>query len=220
MSEIQEIMVSNRETRGTGSSRLSRRQGNTPGIVYGTGIEPISILIETKTLVKYYQSGRFLSTLYELNIDGKKSRVIPKDVQLHPVKDTPLHVDFYILSKESKVIVEIPVQFINEDICPGIKKGGVLNIVRHNVEFNCPADEIPENITVDLAESETGDSIHISAVKLPENITPTITDRDFTIATIAAPAGIPEEDEEEEEEITDGPDTTEEETVSDETKEE
>ena len=194
MSEIQEITVSNRESSGTGSSRLSRRQGNTPGIVYGNDIEPISILVETKTLVKHFQSGRFLSTLYDLNIDGKKSRVIPKDIQLHPVKDTPLHVDFYVLTKESKVIVEIPVLFINEDICPGIKQGGVLNIVRHNVEFTCPADQIPESITVDLAESETGDSIHISAVKLPENIVPTITDRDFTIATIAAPAGIPEEE--------------------------
>jgi large subunit ribosomal protein L25 len=116
---------------------------------------------------------------------------------LHPVKDTPLHVDFYVLSKESQVIVEVPVLFLNEDACPGLKKGGVLNIVRHNVEVSCPADAIPENLEVDLSEADTGDSIHISAVALPKDVTPTITDRDFTIATIAAPAGMTEESDEE-----------------------
>ena len=200
MTEILEIIVKNRDATGTGSARAIRRGGNTPGILYGNDTQPINITIETKLLVKHFQSGRFLSTLYDLNIDGKKSRVIPKDIQVHPVKDTPLHVDFYLLSKESKVIVEIPVLFINDDICPGLKKGGVLNIVRHNVEFSCPANEIPENIVVDLAESETGESIHISAVKLPENILPTISDRDLTIATIAAPAGVDETDEVETEE--------------------
>ena len=198
MTEISEIIVKNRDGTGTGKSRAIRRDGNTPGILYGNGTEPMSLIIETKVLLKHFQTGRFLSTLYDLNIDGKKSRVIPKDIQLHPVKDIPLHVDFYLLSKESKVIVEVPVLFINEDICPGLKKGGVLNIVRYNVEFSCPADEIPENIVVDLGEAETGESIHISAVKLPENITPTISDRDFTIATIAAPAGLSDETDEEE----------------------
>ena len=197
MSEIEEIIVTTRDTKGTGSSRAIRRAGNTPGVVYGVGVEPTHISVETKVLVKHYQSGRFLSTLYELNVDGKKSRVIPKDVQLHPVKDTPLHVDFYVLSKESQVIVEVPVLFLNEDTCPGLKKGGVLNVVRHNVEVSCPADAIPENLEVDLSEADTGDSIHISAVTLPKDVTPTITDRDFTIATIAAPAGMTEESDEE-----------------------
>ena len=199
MADIQEIDVKIRDQIGTGGSRAIRRDGNTPGILYGTGIDPINITVETKVLVKHFQTGRFLSTLYDLNLDGKKTRVIPKDVQLHPVKDTPLHVDFLLLSKEAKVVVEVPVSFINDDICPGIKKGGVLNVVRYNVELSCPADAIPENIVVDLSEADTGDSIHISAVTLSEDVTPTITDRDFTIATIAAPAGITEEADETEE---------------------
>ena len=176
MADIQEIEVKIRDQIGTGGSRAIRRDGNTPAILYGTGIDPINITVETKVLVKHFQTGRFLSTLYDLNLDGKKTRVIPKDVQLHPVKDTPLHVDFLLLSKEAKVVVEVPVSFINDDICPGIKKGGVLNVVRYNVELSCPADAIPENIIVDLSEADTGDSIHISAVTLPEDVTPTITD--------------------------------------------
>ena len=123
MADIQEIDVKIRDQIGTGGSRAIRRDGNTPAILYGTGIDPINITVETKVLVKHFQTGRFLSTLYDLNLDGKKTRVIPKDVQLHPVKDTPLHVDFLLLSKEAKVVVEVPVSFINDDICPGIKKG-------------------------------------------------------------------------------------------------
>jgi len=142
--------------------------------------------------------GGFTSQMGTIDIDGEKQQVIAKESQLQPVRDDVLHVDFLRVAKGATLTVEIPVHFLNEEICPGIKKGGVLNIVRHTVEMTVPADSIPESLEIDLATAEPGDSLHISAVKLPEGCQPTITDRDFTIATIAAPAGMKETEEGEE----------------------
>ena len=197
MSDIQELIANTRPLTGTGSARATRRTGQTPAIIYGEGSTPQTIMVETKIIARLYQTGRFLSSLYDINIDGKKTRVIPKDIQLHPVKDSPMHVDFLLLSKDSKVTVEVSVIFSNENVSPGIKKGGVLNIVRHSVECECPSDQIPDSLSVDLSNAEMGDSIHISAIKLPDGVTPVITDRDFTIATIAAPAGLTENQDDE-----------------------
>jgi len=200
MSDIQELIANIRPSTGTGEARATRRTGQTPAIIYGEGSNPQTITVETKIITRLYQTGRFLSSLYDINIDGKKTRVIPKDIQLHPVKDTPMHVDFLLLSKDSKVTVDVNVIFSNEDICPGIKKGGVLNVVRYMIECECPADQIPDSLDVDLTNADMGDSIHISAVKLPDGVTPTIVDRDFTIATIAAPTGLTENEDEGKEE--------------------
>jgi large subunit ribosomal protein L25 len=139
------------------------------------------------------QSGRFLSTLVEVELDGSKVRTIPRDVQFDPVRDRIIHVDFLRLGAGARIAVEVPVVFRNQDQAPGIKRGGVLNVVRHEVELYCPAEAIPEEITVDLAGLDIGDSVHISHIRLPEGTSPTITGRDFTVATIAAPAGIKEE---------------------------
>ena len=138
--------------------------------------------------------GGFMTTILTIDVNGEKHRVLPKDYQLEPVRDFIEHVDFLRISKNTVVTVEIPVHFENEETCPGLKKGGVLNIVRHAVEVNCPADSIPESFSIDLEPFELGDSINISSVSLPEGVEPTITDRDFTIATIAAPAGLKSEE--------------------------
>ncbi|MEC6998581.1 MAG: 50S ribosomal protein L25/general stress protein Ctc, partial [Pseudomonadota bacterium] len=159
------------------------------------------ITLEQRDITKLYNSGRLMSTLIQIDVDGEKTRAITRDVQLHPVKDFILHADFLRLGKGAKIAVEIPVNFLNEDSCPGLKQGGVLNVVRYQVELNCPASEIPESIELDLAEANIGDSLHISDVKLPEGVVPTIADRDFTIATIAAPAGLDDTDDEVEEGI-------------------
>ena len=142
---------------------------------------------------KLFNTGRLMSTLLDVDIDGKKHRVITRDVQVHPVTDIVLHADFLRLGKGAKIAVEVPVSFLNEETCPGLKVGGVLNVVRYTVELNCPADNIPASIELDLAEAEMNDSLHISQVALPDGVTPVIDDRDFTIATIAAPAGLKSE---------------------------
>ena len=130
-----------------------------------------------------------MSTLLDIEVDGKKTRVLTRDLQLHPVRDDIMHADFLRLSKGTKIAVEVQVVFLNEDTCPGLKTGGVLNVVRYSVELNCPADSIPDSIEVDLAEVNMGDSVHISDITLPDGVVPVISDRDFTIATIAVPAG-------------------------------
>jgi large subunit ribosomal protein L25 len=185
MAELIELKATAREGTGKLANRALRAQKMVPGVVYGGEKTPANVALEYKLLWQHYQSGTFLSTVYLLDVDGKKERVIPRDVQVDPVRDFPIHVDFMRISRTSRIDVEVPVQFVNEDACPGLKRGGVLNIVRHEIEFSCPADGIPEKITVDLTGLEIGDSIHISAIKLPAGITPTITDRDFTVATIA-----------------------------------
>ncbi|MBB5752006.1 50S ribosomal protein L25/general stress protein Ctc [Prosthecomicrobium pneumaticum] len=193
MSTSYELTASVRESVGKGAARATRREGKIPAVIYGDKQEPLAIALDYKTLNTRLHAGGFLTTVATIDVDGRKIRVIPRDYQLHPVTDRPIHVDFLRVSAGSTVHVEIPVQFINEDKSPGIKRGGVLNIVRHALDATAPADAIPDHIVVDLTGREIGDSIHISSVALPDGVKPVITDRDFTIATIAAPAVLPDE---------------------------
>ncbi|TNB49337.1 50S ribosomal protein L25/general stress protein Ctc [Martelella lutilitoris] len=185
-----------RERVGKGSSRELRRNGLVPAVIYGDKKAPVSIAVSRKEVTKRIFDGGFMTTTFTIEVGKDKYMVLPKDYQLDPVRDFVMHVDFLRISEKSTVTVAVPVHFINEDKCPGIKKGGVLNIVRHEVEFHCPANAIPDSITVDLSSVNVGESIHISAVDLPAKVTPVITDRDFTIATIAAPAGLKSEQDE------------------------
>lgn len=183
-----------RERVGKGSARELRRNGKVPAVIYGDKQTPLSIALSYKDVYYKIHGGGFMTTIATINVDGKKIQVLPKDYQLDPVRDFPMHVDFLRVGKDTIVTVEIPVHFINEEKSVGIRRGGVLNIVRHEIEAHVPATSIPDFIEIDLAGTDLGDSIHISAVKLPEGVKPTITDRDFTIATIAAPAGLKSED--------------------------
>ena len=189
MAELTELKATAREGTGKLANRALRAQKMVPGVVYGGETSPANVALEYKSVFQHYQTGHFLSTVYMLDIDGKKERVIPRDVQVDPVRDFPIHVDFMRLSRSSRIDVDVPVQFINEEASPGLKRGGVLNIVRHSIEFSCPTEAIPEKITVDLTGLDIGDSLHISAVTLPAGVTPTI-DRDFTIATVAGAAAM------------------------------
>ena len=180
-----ELKAETREQVGKGSARAVRRQGKIPAVIYGAKQPPLAIALSYKDIYYKIHGGGFLTTVATIDVDGKKIQVLPKDFQLDPVKDFPIHVDFLRVGKGTEVNVNVPVHFINEEKSPGLKRGGVLNIVRHEVEFHCPADAIPEFITVDLEGANIGDSIHISAVKLPAGVKPVISDRDFTIATIA-----------------------------------
>ncbi|MBE8191350.1 MAG: 50S ribosomal protein L25/general stress protein Ctc [Alphaproteobacteria bacterium] len=197
MANIATLEAEGRERVGKSNARDLRNNGRVPAIIYGDKKDPQEVSLHLGAFDRLYHTGRIMSTLLDLEIDGKKHRVITRDVQLHPVRDTVIHVDFLRLSKDSKIAVEVPVIFSNEEICPGIKTGGVLNVVRYTIELNCPVDSIPESLNIDLSESEMGDSIHISSVALPDGVEPVISDRDFTIATIAAPAALRSVEEEE-----------------------
>jgi large subunit ribosomal protein L25 len=185
-----ELKAEARERVGKGSARDVRRNGKVPAVIYGGKQPPVAIALPYKDVYMKIHGGGFLTTVATIDVNGEKIQVLPKDFQLDPVRDFPMHVDFLRIDRDSVVTVEVPVHFANEEMSPGIKRGGVLNIVRHEVEFVCPANAIPEFITVDLTGVDLGDSIHISSVKLPDGVKPTIADRDFTIATIAAPAGL------------------------------
>lgn len=197
MSEALQIAAERRERAGKGAARQARREGKVPGVIYGGGEAPEIINVSFNTMLKQSNTGRFLSTLYKIEMDGKETLVIPRDLQLDVVNDRPIHVDFLRMDENSQINLNIAVRFINEDICPGLKAGGVLNVVRYEIELMCPALRIPEEIVIDLAEIESGESLHISGVTLPDGCTPTITDRDFTVITIAAPSGSAADDEEE-----------------------
>ena len=190
MSDTLNLPAETRERAGKGASRALRREGRVPAVVYGGNEEPLSIHVEEKLLVKQLGTGHFLNSIVEIEVGGKKLRTLPKDVAFHPVSDRPLHADFLRLSKDSTVHVNVPVLFINEEDSPGLKRGGVLNIVRHELELICDGDKIPEDIRIDVTGLDIGDSIHISSVTLPKGSTSAITDRDFTIATIIAPSGL------------------------------
>jgi large subunit ribosomal protein L25 len=183
-----ELKAEARERVGKGSSRELRRNGLIPAVIYGDKQNPISITLSTNEVSKRIHAGGFMTTIATIDVGDQKIKVLPKDYQLDPVRDFVMHVDFLRVSGNTLVTVEVPVHFINEDKS-AIKTGAVLNIVRHEVEFHCPADNIPEFITVDLSGAKVGDSLHISHVKLPTDVKPVIADRDFTIATIVAPAG-------------------------------
>ncbi|MDQ2634516.1 MAG: 50S ribosomal protein L25/general stress protein Ctc [Pseudomonadota bacterium] len=188
-----ELKAEAREQVGKGSARAVRRNGKVPAVIYGDKQPPLAIALSYKDIFYKIHGGGFLTTVATIDVGGKKIQVLPKDFQLDPVKDFPLHVDFLRVGKNTAVNVNVPVHFINEEKSPGIKRGGVLNIVRHEVEFHCPANAIPDSITVDLAGTEIGDSIHISAVTLPADVNPVIADRDFTIATIAGSSAMKSE---------------------------
>ncbi len=195
MADVGILAAERRERVGKGSARAARRNGRVPAVIYGSGEPPVPITLAFNEVLKEVQRGRFMGTLFDIEIGSEKERVIPRDLQVDVVKDFPTHIDFLRISRDSRIDVDVPVHFANEDICVGLKRGGVLNIVRHDVELSCPADSIPEEIVLDIAELDIGDSVHIGDVDLPEGVTPTIADRDFTIATIAAPSGGTDEDE-------------------------
>ncbi|MDB5651420.1 MAG: rplY [Hyphomicrobiales bacterium] len=188
MAAIKSLAATVRSGAGKGAARSVRREGRVPGVIYGGNVPAESISLDYRELNKLIYAGHFLTTIFELEIDGRKERVIPRDYQLDVVRDTPLHVDFLRLRAGSRLRVDVPVHFINQEICPGIKKGGALNIVRHSIEMRVPADQIPDALTADLSTLDIAESLHISAVQIPEGCKPTITDRDFTIATITPPA--------------------------------
>ena len=196
MSEALKLTAEARERAGKGASRAVRREGRVPAVIYGNKQAPVSIHVEEKGLVKALQTGHFLNTIVEIDTGNGIERTLPRDVQFHPVTDRPLHVDFLRLAANAAVTVAIPVRFVDEEKSPGLKKGGVLSIVRHEVEVTCPADAIPDDLVASLATFDVGESIHISAFNLPANVKPTIADRDFTVATITAPSALRAEQDE------------------------
>ncbi|PKB25416.1 LSU ribosomal protein L25P [Novosphingobium kunmingense] len=194
MSDTLTLPAETRDRAGKGASRALRRDGRVPAVVYGGNEEPLAVHVEEKLLVKQLGTGHFFNSIVEVEVDGKTLRTLPKDVAFHPVSDRPLHVDFLRVSKNATVHVNVPVVFANEDASPGLKRGGVLNIVRHELDLVCEADKIPDQIEIDVTGFDVGDSIHISHVKLPKGASSGITDRDFTIATIVAPSGLRSEE--------------------------
>ena len=190
MSEQLTLPAEARERAGKGASRALRRDGRVPAVIYGDKKEPVSVHVEEKLLTKMMSNGHFMNSVVMVEVGGKPNRTLPKDVQFHPVTSRPIHVDFLRIGEHSQVHVNVPVRFINEEQSPGIKRGAVLNIVRHELELVCDAAEIPDDIEIDLSGYDVGDSIHISAVTLPQGAASAITDRDFTIATVVAPSGM------------------------------
>ena len=174
-----------RERVGTGGSRAARREGLVPGVLYGGGEDPVAISLKRNEVLKAIETGHFLSSTATLVHKGEKQMVIPQAIQMHPVSDQPMHVDLFRVSRDQKIKVEVQVHFIGEEVSPGLKKGGTLNVVRHTVELLVPAGNIPESLEADVSELEVGDNVKISDIKLPGDAEPTITDRDFTIATIS-----------------------------------
>ena len=186
------LKATKRENLSSGSNNKLRAKGLIPAILYGGKDKNQNISISKNEISNIINSETFLSKVLELDIDGKKEKVIPRDVAYHVVSEEPMHIDFMRIVTGKKIMLEIPVKFINHPDSPGLKRGGVLNIVRRKVELKCPAESIPDEIVVDLAGTDIGTSIKISSVKLPENVIPTITDRDFVVATVAAPTVIKE----------------------------
>ena len=181
-----------RDTKKKSDLNKLRSDGFVPGILYGDIEKNIRLSIKKTTLDHFLKTTNFKSKVVKITIEGKEFEVLPRDVEFDNLSNQPIHVDFQKLSANTKVIVWIPVKFLNEETCPGLKMGGVLNIVRRKIELDCPADKIPSELVVDLAEKEIGETIRISAIKLPEGVVPTIKDRDFTIATVAAPTVVKE----------------------------
>lgn len=181
-----------RDTKKKSELNKLRSDGFVPGILYGDIEKNISLSIKKTTLDHFLKTTNFKSKVVKITLEGKEFEVLPRDVEFDNLSNQPIHVDFQKLSANTKVIVWIPVKFLNEETCPGLKMGGVLNIVRRKIELDCPADKIPSELVVDLAEKEIGETIRISAIKLPEGVIPTIKDRDFTIATVAAPTVVKE----------------------------
>ena len=193
MAETKKLAAAVRSGTGKGAARSVRREGRIPAVIYGGGEAPTPLSLDNKTVTQLIFAGRFLTTIFEIDIDGKTERAIPRDYQLDVVKDTPLHVDFLRLKPGSRLRVVAPVHFINHEAAPGLKRGGSLNIVYHSVELWVPADNIPDSITADLTGLDFNDSLHISAIPMPEGCKPTSTDKNFTVASIAPPLVAAEE---------------------------
>ena len=187
MTDVHSLTAELRERAGKGAARATRRAGRIPAVVYGAKSTPTLISLEPRELDRELHKAGYYTTLFDLKVDGKSERVLPRDVHFDPVTDLPIHVDFMRVTEQTRVRVHVPVNFKNEGLSPGIKRGGVLNVVRHDIEVYCRAGEIPHAIVVDVEGLEIGDSIHISMVKLPAGVRPAITERDFTIASIAPP---------------------------------
>ena len=203
-----ELSATAREGAGKGAARATRREGRVPAVIYGDSKEPVMISLEEKYVAKALQTGTLFTSISELDVEGKKHLTLVRDIQLHPITDRPIHVDFLRVNDKTKIKVNVPVNFINNEECPGIARGGVLNVVRYDIEVFCRATKIPESLTVDLTGLDVGDSISFSAIDVPEGVEPTITDRDFTIATVTAPSALRsaegEEGDGEEEAVDDG----------------
>ncbi len=185
MADMIEMKATARPRAGKGAARAVRREGKIPAVIYGDKKDPETISLDENELWKIVTKGKFLSSVFSIDIDGRKLKVLPRDVQVDPVKDRPVHVDFQRVAADGMIRVKVPVKFINELLSPGLKRGGVLNVVRHDVEVICPADHIPAAFEFNLEGLEIGKSIHISSVTMPPNVRPTITNRDFTVATVA-----------------------------------
>ncbi|RZK03493.1 MAG: 50S ribosomal protein L25/general stress protein Ctc [Novosphingobium sp.] len=194
MSDTLNLPAETRERAGKGASRELRRSGRVPAVVYGNNEEPLSIHVEEKELRRQLGTGHFFNSIVEIEVGGKKVRTLPKDVAFHPVSDRPLHADFLRVSKNAKVHVNVPVVFINEEKSPGLKKGGVLNIVHHSLDLVVEADKIPDDIQVDVTGLDVGDSIHIGSIKLPAGAVDGSHEADLTIATIVAPSALKSEE--------------------------
>jgi large subunit ribosomal protein L25 len=193
MPEIITLSAELRARAGKGAARATRRAGRVPGIVYGGTREPTPISLEPRELSRALARRGFFATLVDLKVDGATERTLPREVQYHPATDKPLHIDFMRVAATARITVSVPVVFINHEQSIGLRRGGILNIVRHGIELNCPVDGIPDHLTVSLDGLDIGDSVHISAVTIPEGCRPTITRRDFTIASIAASSAVREE---------------------------
>ena len=194
MSETLKLAAETRARAGKGASRAVRRTGRVPAVIYGAGQPAVTIHVEEKLLVRQLSSGHFMNSIVELTVDGGAAvRTLPRDVQFHPVTDRPIHVDFLRVSADAVITVAVPVHFVDEDKSPGMKRGAVLNVVRHELQLDCPSNAIPDQIDISLAGRDVGDSIHISAVVLPAGVTSHIHDRDFTIATMVAPSALKSE---------------------------
>lgn len=175
-----------RDETGTGAARAVRNGGGVPAVLYGGGQDPVAVSVRKNEVLKAINTGQFLSNMVEISHDGKKQKVITKDVDFHPVTDMPMHIDFYRVKESTVIEVEVSVNFNGEETSPGIKRGGTLNVVRYSIEVKCPAGSIPDSIEVDISSMDIGDSLHISDVTMPDGVAPSIDDRDFTIATIVA----------------------------------
>ncbi len=196
MSEQLTLPAEARERAGKGASRALRREGRVPAVVYGEKKEALSIHVEEKLLTKMLHTGHFMNSVIMIDVGGKPTRTLPKAVDFHPVTSRPIHVDFLRISEHTKVTVAVPARFDNEEASPGLKRGGVLNVVQHELQLVCDAAYIPSEIHIPLDGLEIGDAIHISQVKLPEGVTPANTDEDFTVATVVAPSAMKAEEEE------------------------
>ncbi len=197
MSEQLTLPAEARERAGKGASRALRREGRVPAVIYGEKKEPLSVHVEEKLLTKMMSNGHFMNSVVMVEVGGKPNRTLPKDVQFHPVTSRPIHVDFVRIGEHAQVHVNVPVRFVDDEQAPGLKRGGVLNVVRHELELVCDAAKIPGEITISLAGLDIGDAVHISSVTLPEGSKSAIEDRDFTVATVVAPSAMKAEAEEE-----------------------